>query len=126
MRTVRKVGIFWKIGSSLVIGAEPMENVSPVGGIRDSNTDHYSYWEIVKRSKPDLQGYSYDYYPRGRIIARDDGNLVVVYADLCILRRTKALERIVATFGLTLGECVVLPDAHYMCHQCNKDYVSDM
>lgn len=119
------IGIFWDVNCELVFKATTLSGIPAVGGIRDVDDDHYSFWENLKKSRRDLAVYSYDHFPRGRIVYRESDKKFIIYADRCLVKSKAFLTRLRKAFGLAPRQCVGMGDSHYQCHNCNPEFVPD-
>lgn len=120
-----KIGIFWEVNGELIFKTTMVSDVHSVEGIRDVDDDHFSYWDQLAISRSDLIMYSYDHFPRGRIVYREADNKFVIFGDRCVLSNKKFIGRLRNEFGLLPRHCVVKSDGHYQCHRCNPFFVSD-
>lgn len=121
-----KIGIFWRVDGELIIKSTAVAEIAPVDDIRDVDDDHFSFWEVLtSMSRRDMATYSYDHFPRGRIVYRESDQKFVIYADRCLVKSKAFLTRLRKAFGLVPRQCMVMGDSHYQCHKCNPDFVPD-
>lgn len=122
-----QIGIYWRVGTELVFKGVPLDRVTSHNGFRDSDDNHHSYWERwTAMQRVDLISHSYDHFPRGRIVYREVDEKFIIYGDRCLIGNKRFIHRLQQMFGLPASQCEVLNDAHYQCHRCNPDFISDL
>lgn len=120
-----KIGIFWNVDGELVCETVPLVNAPMTNGIRDIEADHHSFWNRWTRKRINFRAYSYDHYPRGRIIFRETDQKFVIYGDRCLISDPSFVSRLQDAFEIPHEQCEVWGDFHYQCQKCNPDFISD-
>ena len=76
---------------------------------------HMQIWD--KHYAEQYPEIDFDYYPRGRVIYRQEDDTYLIYYDKCI---GEGIETIVSLYK---GKKVLLSlDEHYKCANCNTEY----
>lgn len=120
-----RIGIFWDVDGELVSEAIPVTDAPLTNGIRDSDANHHYFWKQWTRKKSRFRSYSYDHFPRGRIVYREADQIFVIFGDRCLIANEQFAKQLQETFGLPPEQCEVKSDFHYQCRRCNPIFVSD-
>ena len=116
------VGIFWRVGDTLVIDRSTLDQAEPYGDCITHAAGHYERWQewqalgnarLVSSGYPTLIISSeYDEWPRGRIVYETLAKRFVLYADKR-LQKPVIIKALKDAFGLNDAEVVVMSDQHY-------------
>ena len=116
------VGIFWRVGDTLVIDRSTLEEAEPYGDCITHAAGHYERWQewqALGAARLAARGYpgqiistEYDEWPRGRIVYETPARRFVLYADKR-LQKPGIIEALKTVFGLNAAEVVVKSDLHY-------------
>lgn len=110
---VPEVGIWWIHRGKAIVSSVPFNEGIDYGDFVTGPTDHYRYWEQIRRLVPGLKNLEYDEVPRGRVAYRKPDRTFIILGSKAMLRDPKAVGLIKSEFKL-LGRKVVLdPDEHY-------------
>ncbi len=99
------IGIFWIFQGRIYSYREKMTDALH----QDVDRGHYEYWPTLQSLYPELQDYSYDVVPRGRVLVNDGE--VIVYSSQEIINDESARRLILEHFGL--NEARFVYDEHY-------------
>ena len=87
--TYPAVGIFWRIGSALLIDRSPLATAEPYGDCLTHAAGHYERWESWRALgtrgllsvgyPPEIAFSEYDAWPRGRTIYETERDCFVLY-----------------------------------------------
>ena len=116
------VGIFWRIGSALLIDRSPLTTAEPYGDCLTHDAGHYEKWEgwraLGARSllsagyPPEIAFTEYDAWPRGRTVYETERDCFVLYMDRR-LQTDSVVQALLTAFGLSGASIQVRSDAHY-------------
>ena len=118
-----RVGIFFKVGESLLTDAVPLDEAEQYGDAIQQG-GHCEYHEaLVPRNQPEytFKDHAYDRFPRGRVVYFPSKKQYVIYSDRCL--RPEDLQEVVAQFRLESETVVIMSDEHYQCAGCNKYFL---
>lgn len=85
-RYTPKVGIFFKVGTDIIIDAVPLSEGEPYGEAIQYG-GHYDFHESHAPSTPHehrFKAHDYDFYPRGRVVYFPKSSAFVLYTDPCL------------------------------------------
>ena len=122
------VGIIYCVNGELLIDSTPLNEAEKTVDFIDHPRAHNEFWEALQEvsiSEGIMHGITerdYDYYPRGRVLYSINEEQFFVYLDRCLIDRKDLIEKIVKHMNLPDGRYKVMPDFHYQCAICNKDY----
>jgi hypothetical protein len=115
--TSPSVGIFYLVGSTLLIDSTPLARAGHYGEFRIHERSHLDYWtELVKSGK--VPSSEYEEFPRGRVAYHPRSNKFGLLADECILSKEKILGRIFSHLCIPLKDAAIGTDSHYRCFRC--------
>ena len=106
----------------------PLNEAEKTVDFIDHPRAHHEFWEALQEAcrsegiQHELTGRDYDYYPRGRVLYSINEEQFFVYLDRCLIDRKDLVEEIAKRMNLPEGKYKVMPDFHYQCAICNKDY----
>lgn len=120
-----KIGIFWDVDGELVSDTLSVTDAPPTNGIRDSDANHHKFWKQWTRKRNCFRVYSYDHFPRGRIVYREENRTFIIYGDRCLISNEAFVKMLQELFGLSPEQCEIKSDFHYQCHRCNPFFVSE-
>lgn len=121
-RTVEpEVGIFFVYEGHLFIDATPVSEAESCGDFKGHIAGHPSFWQTLQRTTKVPTDVEYDEIPRGRVGFDTKQRKFSTFADPCILKDKRVLNRIQQLLKLPLADS--LPpqlDSHYRCPRCTK------
>lgn len=126
-------GFFWIVSNQVIGFAAPVSKTDGLEDYKFKNLTHENTWGNIK-SQYGLDEYSWDYFPRGRVMVDADYNLnneftgytCVVFLDSCIYN-IESKQLIADYYNLNLP---TIPHImwmnmkertginHYTCHNC--------
>jgi hypothetical protein len=116
------VGIFWRVGDSLLIERIVLAQAEPYGDCLTHAGGHFERWAAWQAlGGPGLRaaglpleiGLSeYDNWPRGRVVYEVSHRRFVLYADRR-LQRPEIVAQLQQAFGLVDADVIVRGDPHY-------------
>ena len=118
-----KVGIFFKINSDFIVDLVDLSSGNRYGDAVEYG-EHYNFHEKftpATRNEYLFKHHAYDYYPRGRVVYFESKNGVVLYVDHCL--SSDDIDFLICTFDLRNRHVTIMYDNHYVCAQCNPQYV---
>ena len=115
--TSPSVGIFYLVGSILLIDSTPLPHAGHYGDFKIHEDSHIDYWaELVASGK--VPSSEYEEFPRGRIAFHLKSGKFGLLADSCILGQEKILGKIFSQLNIPLKNTVIGTDSHYRCFRC--------
>lgn len=108
-----KIGIFW-YHQNQIIGIAHSYQLSDQDsiGLIDSSYTHVEYWEILRKTIPELRNIEYEEIPRGRVIYNAKISKFYTYMDAKLLKMNIAKK--VADFFELDFDCIIWKkDPHY-------------
>lgn len=118
------IGIFFVIDGVVLRDSVTVENGQPYGD-HIEHGGHYDFWQEFAPAtvaESAFKAHAYDYYPRGRVVFDSQRKLVKLYIDRCIKEAAIAVIR--QEFSMP-PDAQISHDAHYQCHQCNREFIDD-
>jgi hypothetical protein len=112
-----RVGIFWLIGTRLIIDATALSEAGTYGDFRIYEGDHVTHWAEMERRGEVPRGSAYEEHPRGRVNFNTRTQKFTLYADACILREKSVVKKLLRLMHLP-DETVLSTDEHYRCFRC--------
>lgn len=116
------VGIFWRMGDSLLIERTPLAQAESYGDYLTHVGGHYEQWTawqalgglgLRAAGLPmEIRGSEYDAWPRGRVVYEVPRQRFFLYADRR-LQRPEIIAQLRQVFGLADANVVVRGDPHY-------------
>ncbi len=91
---MQTIGIFWIFHGRIYSYREKMANMLH----QDVDKGHYEYWPTLQSHHRELQDYSYDVIPRGRVLVKNGE--AVVYSSQEIIDDAHTRRLIIEHFGL--------------------------
>lgn len=110
------VGIFFYVDGVFKLHLAELEEASEYGDFLVYDGSHNDVWN--EKYMKDY-GVDFDYYPRGRIAYRRSDKTFFIYYDTCIKEEVKFL----VGFAVK-GKYEFVTDEHYVCHECNENYLT--
>lgn len=120
--TSPSVGIFWKVGETLLVDRSSLESAEIYGDCRTHSAGHYERWEewrgwgsrrLVTLGYPlAILSTEYEEWPRGRVTYEISQRRFVIYADRR-LQTPLVSEKIKNVFGLSQCDVSLRSDSHY-------------
>jgi len=115
-----QIGIFWIYRGQILQFSQPVSQVPPVGGFKDSNYQHSTYWNQMTKMFQELAGKEYFSVPRGRVLFSINGVYHIILPSK-EASNTILCARIMRNFSLPRNKTVVETDMHYNPPQ-NEDF----
>lgn len=113
-----RVGIFWLIGSRLIIDSTPLGEAEPYGDCLGHSTSHIDFWTESQAHGELSRDTEYEEHPRGRVIFNKKLGRYSLSADRCIMRKKSVVTRIIKIMRLPISMTDILTDEHYRCFRC--------
>jgi hypothetical protein len=121
-----QVGIFYVVDGALYLDCTPVFEAEAYGDFQTHPTGHVEWWPWLVRRLNLRRPLSYDYCPRGRVnYAKPEGRYQL-YLDCCLLKEPHMVQAIIQRMHLADQEVAIMPDDHYQCAVCNRNYVPDL
>jgi len=117
-RPEQTVGIFWVVGTRLILDSSPLNEAEPYCDNLTYRKSHIDRWTELQQVGVAPLDVEYEEPPRGRVVFNMKTHRFTLYADRCILEKKAMLSRIVKTMGLPVGEIDIVTDCHYRCFAC--------
>lgn len=114
-----RVGIFWVCEGRLLIDATPVSRASSYGDFRIHEWGHDAFWATLQRNRSVPKHLEYDEVPRGRVGYNFKEQTFYVFADTCILKDGRMMDRIKSYLSLP-ANAVAGRDSHYKCPGCTN------
>lgn len=111
-----RIGLFWFVGDNFdeLIGlSRPVGEVPLLGGFKTVDDGHDAVWRRLFSSRPDLAGFGYEFFPRGRVNWSEADGFILL-ADKLILDAGLQAE-VLAAWRLP-EDSLVMTDPHYRRH----------
>ena len=112
-----KVGIFWLVGTRLVIDTAPLSEAGNYGEFLIYEGDHITLWGELERRGEVPRGSAYEEHPRGRVNFNTRTKRFTLFADPCILRKKGVVKKLLRLMCLP-DDTALSMDAHYRCFRC--------
>jgi len=112
-----KVGIFWLVGTRLVIDAAPLSEAGNYGDFKIYEGDHVTLWDELERRGEVPRNSAYEEHPRGRVNFNTKTQRFTLFADPCILRKKGVVKKLLRLMCLP-DDTPLSTDAHYRCFRC--------
>ena len=112
-----KVGIFWLVGTRLVIGTAPLSEAGNYGDFKIYEGDHITLWAEMEECREVPRDSDYEEHPRGRVNFNTKTQRFTLFADPCILRKKGVVKKLLRLMCLP-GDTPLSTDGHYRCFRC--------
>ena len=112
-----KVGIFWLVGSRLVIDTAPLSEAGNYGDHKIYEGDHVTLWAEMEERGEGPRDSDYEEHPRGRVNFNTRTKRFTLFADPCILRNKQVVKKLISLMHLP-DDTPLSTDAHYRCFRC--------
>lgn len=118
-----RVGIFWLLGDGRpIIDSAPLSKAERYGDALTHPRSHIDTWqELQSRGLVDAVT-EYEELPRGRVAFDAKARKFILYADRCILAKSKIVQEIISEMNLPPDSTEVATDSHYRCARCLLKY----
>jgi hypothetical protein len=103
-----QVGIFWLVGTRLIIDTAPLSEAGNYGDFKIYEGDHVTLWDELERRGEVPRGSAYEEHPRGRVNFNTRTKQFTLFLDRCILLRLMCLP----------DDTPLSTDGHYRCFRC--------
>lgn len=118
----RRIGLFWFIAKDrnparFAGASRSWSSVPTVAGKKVLDQEHADVWSIVQKLDHRLRRYPSDYFPRGRLIWREDGDRWQLLVDQK-LNRGAYVAHIAIAWKAPLSRLVVNVDPDYRSVAC--------
>jgi len=104
-----KLGIFWIHQDDIFVLQKASNQIKPIYDVKDIETGHVDYWDILQRENPQFKYLGYDQVSRGRVLEKK--GRILVYSSRDIIQNYKDL--IINSFGFSKEEVEFITDEHY-------------
>jgi hypothetical protein len=111
------VGIFWLVGTRLIIDTTALSAAGKYGDFAIHEGDHVTHWEKLERLGGVPRGSEYEEHARGRVNFNTKTQQFNLYADACILREKSVVKELMRLMHLP-DDIVLSRDEHYRCFRC--------
>lgn len=118
-----KVGIFFFVGSNILLDQVPVENGEPYGDAVQYG-GHYEFWDRLNpktSAEIRFKARAYDAFPRGRVVYFPARHKYFIYHDGCL--RNVELKVVVEKFELKKSDIEFAKDERYKCAGCNPCFI---
>jgi len=112
-----QVGIFWLIGTRIIIDTTPLSAAGKYGDFRIHEGDHVTYWEEMEKRGEVPRDSDYEEHARGRVNYNTKTKQFKLYADRCILRQKNVVKELLRLMHLP-DDTPLSTDSHYQCYSC--------
>jgi hypothetical protein len=112
------VDIFWLFENKLIIDSTPLSSAALYGDCCTQDGGHIDVWAALQDHGAVPLLVEYEVSLRGRIVYDKRHERFVLYADRCILKRKRAIKKIMAAMNLPSEKTDTMTDAHYRCSGC--------
>ena len=112
-----QVGIFWLVGTRLVIDTTPLSEAGDYGDFKIHEGDHVTVWAGMERRGEVPRDADYEEHPRGRANFNTRTQRFTLYADACILRKKNIVAKLMRLMHLP-DDTALSTDEHYRCFRC--------
>lgn len=113
------VGIFYLVGSKLLIDSTPIDRAGSWGEFAVHEPSHLKYWARLTKAHLVLGG-EYEEHPRGRVGYNTRTREYLLLADNCILRKKNLVRTIMRRMNLP-ADSKIETDSHYRCYHCLRN-----
>ena len=118
------VGIFWLVNGKLISDVTPISHAETYGDCLGHAKGHLDFWSELQRSGFISSDMEYEDAPRGRIVFNAGTGQYILYADMCIRKRSNVVRKILHDFALPENGTVLSGDEHYRCRVCLEGNIS--
>lgn len=112
-----RVGIFWLVGSRLIIDTTALSAAGKYGDFKIYDGDHVTLWAEMERRGEVPRGSAYEEHPRGRVNFNTKTQRFTLFADACILRKKSVVKKLLRLMHLP-DDTALSTDEHYRCFRC--------
>lgn len=88
------------------------DQVKTLGGFKTHPSGHVDFWRESLRKRPELRGFAYEYFPRGRVNWREADNSFLFLGDALVFEEGFHKE-LCDRWGLVSEAVIFLCDPHY-------------
>lgn len=113
-----EVGIFWVYQGRPIIDAVSVSQAQDYKEFKSHATGHYDFWRTLQRNGVVPTDVEYDEVPRGRVVYNNQARKYYLFADACIRKDPRMIDRIESDMGLPSKNTIVRSDPHYKCVGC--------
>jgi len=119
--TEPEVGIFFVYNGKPFIDGTPVSEAEGYGAFKTHGRGHDAFWRELQRNGIVPPGVEYDEVPRGRVGYDTKEGKFYVFADPCILKNERLLDKIESDMSLPSAKTAPPKgDPHYKCPGCRK------
>jgi hypothetical protein len=111
------VGIFWLVGTRLIIDTTALSAAGKYGDFKIHDGDHVTYWGEMERRGEVPRDTDYEELPRGRVVFDGREQRFTLFADACILRKKNVVRKLMSVMHLP-DDTAFSTDEHYRCFRC--------
>jgi hypothetical protein len=116
-----EVGIFFLYNGHVYVDGTPVSLGESFGNFKGHGAGHDSFWRTLQRVDIVPKDVEYDEVPRGRVGYDVKERKFYIFADACILKNERALDKVDSDFNLpSANTAPPRLDSHYKCPGCAK------
>lgn len=116
-----EVGIFFVYDGKPLIDGTPVSEAEPYGKFKGHASGHPSFWRTLQRNSVVPTDVEYDEVARGRVGYDMKERKFYVFADACIKKNVRMMDRIQRDMNLPSQQTAPPRlDPHYKCPGCMK------
>ncbi len=112
-----QVGIFWLVGTRLIIDAVPLSEASEYADFKIFEGDHITIWAELEKRGEVPRDTDYEEHPRGRVNYNTKTQRFTLFLDRCILRKKNVVAKRMSLMHLP-DDTALSTDEHYQCFRC--------
>ena len=112
-----RVGIFWLVGTRLIIDTTALSAAGKYGDFAIHEGDHVTFWSEMERRGEVSRDTDYEEHPRGRANYNTKTQRFTLFADACILRKKDVVKKLMRLMHLP-EDPALSTDEHYRCFRC--------
>ena len=112
-----RVGIFWLVGTRLIIDTTPLSEAGKYGDFKIYDGDHVTLWAEMEKRGEVPRGSDYEEHPRGRVNFNTRTQRFTLFADAGILRKKNVVRKLMSVMHLP-DDTAFSTDEHYRCFRC--------
>ena len=114
---VPQVGIVYWVHGKLLTDATPVDVAQDYGDSKMHARSHVDFWKQLVRARAVPAG-EYEEHPRERVNFNKQTGRFTLYADRCILRDKRLVDKILRQWHVSVDVSDTATDSHYRCYRC--------
>jgi hypothetical protein len=112
-----RVGIFWLVGTRLIIDTTAISEAGKYGDFAIHEGDHVNHWAELEKRGEIPRDTDYEEPPRGRVNFNTATQQFTLFADACILQKKSVVKKLLRMMHLP-EDTALSTDEHYRCYRC--------